>query len=75
MYKYSAVLWFSLTEEDFIIETYFINSCVFILLLSLLLIIIIINYYYYYYYYYYYHYYYELLLSFDFGCIQSSCRG
>ena len=30
MYKYSAVLWFSLTEEDFIIETYFINSCVFI---------------------------------------------
>ena len=30
MYKYSAVLWFSLTEEDFILETYFINICVFI---------------------------------------------
>ena len=30
MYKYSAVLWFSLTEEDFISKRLSINSCVFI---------------------------------------------
>ena len=41
MYKYSAVLWFSLTEEDFIIETYFINSCVFIIIIIIIKIIII----------------------------------
>ena len=30
MYKYSAVLWCSLTEEDFISKRLSINSCVFI---------------------------------------------
>ena len=37
MYKYSAVLWFSLTEEDFIIETYFINSCVFMIIMIIII--------------------------------------
>ena len=34
MYKYSAVLWFSLTEEDFNIEAYFYKQLCFYILFS-----------------------------------------